>query len=113
MEHEISEGMGRVSSLDFAGDYAPIDLFRFSVLDPNNSDPGNRALTPLSTPSYFSINDGVTDIADWNNHKTGTQGDLDDWGGQRRERRILRVSDIWHGAGGHGYRRHIDERARL
>ena len=21
----------------------------------------------------------MTDIADWNNHKTGTQGDLDDW----------------------------------
>ncbi len=80
MEHEISEGMGRVSNLDNAGNsYGPVDLFRFSGPDPNNSDPGNLALSPFSNPSYFSIDDGVTDLADWNNHLTGTQGDLDDW----------------------------------
>ena len=82
LEHEISEGMGRVSGLNIAGangtstSYSPLDLFRF--LSPNN-----RALSAYSNPSYFSINDGTTPVAYWNNYTspTGNNGDLGDWDG--------------------------------
>ena len=74
--------MGRVSGLNIAGangtstSYSPLDLFRF--LSPNN-----RALSAYSNPSYFSINDGTTPVAYWNNYTspTGNNGDLGDWDG--------------------------------
>ena len=54
-EHEIAEGMGRVSEVNTAATaYSPIDLFRFSG---TNDD---RALTSTANPSYFSIDDGAT-----------------------------------------------------
>ncbi len=70
--HEISEVMGRVLGVgiltsDGPG-YFPLDLFHYSA--PN---------TPLfvgSTPGYFSIDGGVTDLADFN---TDPSGDYGDW----------------------------------
>ena len=77
VEHEISEGMGRLSDLYDATSYAPMDLFRFSANDPNNTEPANRVLTADENPSYFSINDGATDLGDWNSYTS--EGDLGDW----------------------------------
>ncbi len=74
-EHEIAEGMGRVSEVNTAATaYSPIDLFRFSG---KNDD---RALTSTANPSYFSIDDGATRLSEWNNYSAGNNGDdLGDW----------------------------------
>jgi len=79
VEHEISEVMGRAS---FLGDaianttsFSLMDLFRYSA-------PGVRDLT--ATPpapyngAYFSINNGTTNLDNWN---TNPNGDLGDWAG--------------------------------
>lgn len=84
LEHEISEGMGRASQLNTSGtnstssNYAPIDLFRYAA-GPTPQDPaGTRQLT-TGAPSYFSINEGATNLDNWNNPATGDGGDLADW----------------------------------
>ena len=74
VEHEIAEVMGRVSSLDISGQYDPMDLFRYAA-------PDTRQLSPTGDPSYFSIDNGATDLDDWNNFTTGNNGDLGDWAG--------------------------------
>jgi hypothetical protein len=71
VEHEITEVMGRLSNLNQSGEYAPIDLFRFSAS-------GVRQLT-TGSPSYFSIDNGATNLNNWNNFTTGNNGDLADW----------------------------------
>lgn len=82
-EHEIAEEMGRVSGLNQDGSdktttsYSPIDLFRYSGPPIDGTD--QRALTPASNPSYFSINDGTTVLGYWNNYTAGDTGDLADW----------------------------------
>jgi hypothetical protein len=77
VEHEISEVLGRDSWLG-AGiggtkSYSIMDLFRYSAA-------GVRDLTakPPSpyTTAYFSINNGKTDLDNWN---TNPNGDLGDW----------------------------------
>ena len=70
-EHELSEVMGRTSSLgsiDGANEYTPLDLFRYS-------SPGARDLTPGT--GYFSINNGTTKLGTYNNPSNG--GDAGDW----------------------------------
>ena len=77
-EHEISEGMGRVSVVNNDGsggtttNYSPIDLFRFSGTN------DNRALTPGANPSYFSLDGGATPLTYWNNNKIDSGGDKAD-----------------------------------
>jgi len=71
VEHEFTEVMGRVSSLDQAGYYSPIDLYRYA-------GSGVRQ-TGTGAASYFSINGGATDLDNWNNFQTGNNGDLADW----------------------------------
>jgi hypothetical protein len=67
-EHEISEVMGRFGLI--AGNYSPLDFFRYSA-------PGTLDLTPANG-AYFSINGGMTNINTFN----GTSGgDLSDWAG--------------------------------
>ena len=81
VEHEISEVMGRFSGLNNSGtagastNYSSMDLFRYS-----SGNPSTRQLTTGSS-SYFSIDNGVTDLSQWNNFKTGNSGDLGDWAG--------------------------------
>jgi hypothetical protein len=73
VEHEITEIMGRVSLLgDLTPDYSVIDLFRYS-------SPGVRDTTAggLNSTSYFSIDDGITNLGSWNNQISN--GDLADW----------------------------------
>jgi hypothetical protein len=70
VEHEISEVLGRVSWLNDIGSYGVMDLFRYSA-------PGVRDLT--ATPNgtaYFSVNNGASDLDNWNTHPGG---DLGDW----------------------------------
>jgi hypothetical protein len=71
VEHEFSEVMGRVSYLDSAGAYSPMDLLRYSA-------PGVHQFT-TGAASYFSIDGGATNLDSWNNFQTGNSGDLGDW----------------------------------
>ncbi|HLH12144.1 MAG TPA: NF038122 family metalloprotease [Methylovirgula sp.] len=72
LEHEISEVMGRTSSLDAFNSYSPLDLFRYDapgILQGGHGD-----------PSYFSVDGGQTSLADFNNDVTGSsKSDLGDW----------------------------------
>ena len=77
VEHEISEVMGRASFLgDAIGNttsYSLMDLFRYSA-------PGVRDLTAIPPApyngAYFSVNNGTTNLDNWN---TNPNGDLGDW----------------------------------
>jgi hypothetical protein len=77
VEHEISEVMGRASyigaDINGAASFSLMDLFRYSA-------PGVRDLTatPPSpyTGAYFSVNNGTTNLDNWN---TASSGDLGDW----------------------------------
>jgi hypothetical protein len=71
VEHEFSEIMGRISGLDIAGAYTPMDLYRYAAANTRQFTSG--------AASYFSIDGGVTDLDNWNNFQTGNAGDLGDW----------------------------------
>jgi hypothetical protein len=58
-EHEISEVLGRIAGLDDNGFYSPDDLFRFTA-------DGTPNYTEYTPGAYFSIDDGVTPLADFN-----------------------------------------------
>jgi hypothetical protein len=72
LEHEISEVMGRISSLNSFNSYSALDLFRYDapgILQGGRGD-----------PSYFSVDSGQTSLADFNNYVTGnSKSDLGDW----------------------------------
>ncbi len=70
-EHEITEIMGRISGLSSVSpSFATIeDLFRFSSTGTRSWD--------YNTSSYFSIDDGATDLANFNHSSSG--GDRADW----------------------------------
>lgn len=72
LEHEITEVMGRVSSLDTPGTYSVADLYRYSA-------PGVRDISAGGSGStaYFSLDNGVTNLGTWNNQTSN--GDLGDW----------------------------------
>jgi hypothetical protein len=85
LEHEFSEVMGRTSSLAAsAPSYTVMDLFRYAnpstspssgTRDTNKMPPG--ASTGPTSVAYFSVNNGATDLATWNNYaKYGDLGDL-------------------------------------
>ncbi|SEC60752.1 protein of unknown function [Rhizobiales bacterium GAS191] len=69
--HEFSEIMGRISALNLSNAYSPMDLFRYSGVNTRQFTTG--------APSYFSINNGLTNLDNWNNFQTGNRGDLGDW----------------------------------
>ena len=69
-EHEISEAMGRVGSeFDLINAYTPLDLF-------NYQSPGVLELS--ANGGYFSINDGKTNLGNYNN-AVANGGDIADW----------------------------------
>jgi len=74
VEHEFSEDMGRVSLLDASNParYSIMDLYRYS-------GPGVQQ-TGTGDASYFSLDNGATYYAYWNNFTTGkSTEDLGDW----------------------------------
>jgi hypothetical protein len=71
--HEISEVMGRIglegqSLGGYRNVYTPLDVFRYS-------SPYKPDIHPTS--GYFSLNDGVSNLATYNNPANG--GDASDW----------------------------------
>ena len=67
--HEITEVMGRVY-YDLSTIYIPYDLFRFS-------GPGVRTFSTTAPTVYFSVDNGVTDLRNFN--PVESNGDLTDW----------------------------------
>ena len=73
-EHEMTEVMGRSTlGLNQNANYVPYDLFRFT-------GSGVRSFDYDATNAYFSINDGVTDLKDFNDGGENG-GDVQDWAG--------------------------------
>ena len=72
LEHEFTEIMGRISfisaDIGATGSYSVMDLYRFS-------SSGVHQLG-TSSPAYFSIDNGDTNLGNWN---TNPGGDLGDW----------------------------------
>ncbi len=71
--HEVSEVMGRIFLLGSSiggttNSYDAMDLFHFSA-------PGVRTFTGTQ-PGYFSVNNGTTNLDNWN---TNPNGDFGDW----------------------------------
>ena len=77
IEHEISEIMGRevkagLSPAGVGPSYYALDLFRYASAGTLTAGTGG--------PSYFSVDGGVSNLADFNNFATGhLDGDLGDW----------------------------------
>ena len=71
VEHEFSEVLGRSSYLTNSGNYGVLDLYRFSANGVRQIGTGN--------PSYFSIDNGATDLNNFNNNALDNGGDLGDW----------------------------------
>jgi hypothetical protein len=70
-EHEISEVLGRIYSLNVGGGgYVPYDLFRFT-----NS--GARSLDVNATNAYLSVDGGVTALKSF--YTNVNLGDIQDW----------------------------------
>jgi len=73
-EHELSEILGRdmgLGSYDLGGKpaYVVNDLFRFKSA-------GTRSVLPGDTGVYFSVNDGTSDLKNFN---STSPGDVSDW----------------------------------
>ena len=68
--HEITEVLGRETTDGQSGQYNPLDLFHYSA-------PGVRTFSG-TTPGYFSVNNGQTNL---NNFNTNPGGDFGDWAG--------------------------------
>ena len=68
--HEITEVLGRETSDGQSGMYNSLDLFHYSA-------PGVRTLSG-TTPGYFSVNNGQTNLVNFN---TNPGGDFGDWAG--------------------------------
>lgn len=71
-EHETTEVMGRTNfGLDQNGNYVPYDLFRFT-------GSGTRSFDYNASDAYFSIDNGVTVLKDFNDGGANG-GDVQDW----------------------------------
>jgi autotransporter passenger strand-loop-strand repeat protein len=76
-EHEVSEVLGRVSGAGRPNQHnnnnpcwTPMDFFRYSA-------PGTRDTQANNGSAYFSIDEGKSNLGNWNN--VSSDGDLGDW----------------------------------
>src|SRR5260370_18164954 len=70
LEHEFAEVMGRTSYLTARGDYGIMDLYRYSASGVRQTGTGD--------PAYFSIDNGKTNLDNWNDTVPGA-GDIGAW----------------------------------
>src|SRR5260370_39665460 len=70
IEHEFAEVMGRTSYLTARGEYGIADLYRYSASGARQTGTGD--------PAYFSIDNGATNLDNWNDPHIAV-GDLADW----------------------------------
>jgi hypothetical protein len=70
--HELTEVLGRIS---YNGGFSLMDLFRYS----GNNVRDLTEIPPSGSNSYFSLDNGKTDLGDWNNPLIINGGDLGDW----------------------------------
>ena len=72
-EHEIAEVLGRTSAVNGTNPafHSPLDLFRYT-------SPGVLNFS-TTTPGYFSIDGGITNLGTFNSRSAG--GDRTDWAG--------------------------------
>jgi autotransporter passenger strand-loop-strand repeat protein len=88
-EHEISEVLGRnsllASNINSSPSYGLMDFYRYASSGVFQTTPGN--------PAYFSIDGGQTNLNFWNNHVSGTPGDLGDWAPSAGNDSFLDISD--------------------
>jgi oxalate decarboxylase/phosphoglucose isomerase-like protein (cupin superfamily) len=69
IEHELTEDLGRIAGLSPFNGYTIMDLFRYSAN-------GTRIMTASSrSRAYFSVDNGKTDLGDWNIISGGDRGD--------------------------------------
>ncbi len=83
LEHEISEIMGRQSLMSQSSSwgYGTYDLFRYSTAGVRNFNPATNA-DGTATSAYFSIDNGTTDLMNFNDV---TGGDIHDWAGENHD----------------------------
>ena len=97
VEHELSEVLGRFSILDRSsggtGEASLIDLYRYTDFD-------TRALAANIDPSYVSIDDGATNLGDWNT--VPANGDLADWLGTTVNGSIVHTPDSFNNSSNSG-----------
>jgi hypothetical protein len=69
VEHEITEVLGRIAGLSASSGYSIMDLFRYSAAGVRNFT------TSTKTKAYFSVDNGATDLGDWNITRGADPGD--------------------------------------
>jgi autotransporter passenger strand-loop-strand repeat protein len=88
VEHELSEGMGRVSDLG-TGHFSVMDLFRYTTVNGTVVRDNFAGASLSNATAFFSLDDGATNLGTWNNDPnrgdtpdqvtSGITYDLGDW----------------------------------
>lgn len=72
VEHELSEIMGRIPGMGAHGYYLPYDLFRYT-------GPNARGASDNGAGVYYSLDNGATDLKNYNDAAASPGSDPQDW----------------------------------